>query len=159
LGFAVAVSWALDGGKLYFDRFWDRPRSVYSIPALGGEPRLVLEDAFGASGGEVWPVATEGNVQPRRVAEGNGVSLDPTGRFLYISQTNKDPIALLRVPVAGGPAELIPVQGKFQMTNGLLSPAAVDAHGQILIEAASPNLFFTGPSSWTPPANRPHRST
>ncbi len=45
-GSAVDVSWARDGSRLFFDRFWERPAGVYSIPALGGEPTLLLEDGW-----------------------------------------------------------------------------------------------------------------
>jgi eukaryotic-like serine/threonine-protein kinase len=41
------IYWSKDGTKIYFAREDDRPTGVYSIPALGGEPRLVLEDAGG----------------------------------------------------------------------------------------------------------------
>ena len=39
------LSWSKDGTKIYFDRWGGVPLGVYSIPALGGEPRLLLEDA------------------------------------------------------------------------------------------------------------------
>ena len=45
-GSVTAVSWAPDGNKLYFDRVLDVPHGVFSIPVLGGEEQLVLEDAM-----------------------------------------------------------------------------------------------------------------
>ena len=44
-GAVANVAWARDGSKIYFDREWG-PGRVYSIGALGGEPRLVLENAW-----------------------------------------------------------------------------------------------------------------
>ena len=44
-GSVNAVSWSPDGTRLYFDRWNDMPRGVFSVPALGGEERLLLEDA------------------------------------------------------------------------------------------------------------------
>ena len=41
-----AISWAPDGNKIYFDRALDTPRGIYSVPVLGGEEQLVLEDAM-----------------------------------------------------------------------------------------------------------------
>src|SRR5262249_43310092 len=38
------VAWSLDGSKLYFDRW---PRGIYSVPVLGGDEQLVVEEAFG----------------------------------------------------------------------------------------------------------------
>lgn len=46
-GYAQEVYWGLDGSKLYFHRYSDQPRGVYSIPVLGGEPTLLRENAFG----------------------------------------------------------------------------------------------------------------
>jgi hypothetical protein len=46
-GYIATASWATDGSKIYFDRYWGHPRGVYSVPPLGGEPRLLLEDAYG----------------------------------------------------------------------------------------------------------------
>ncbi len=39
------VSWSADGSQIYYGRLTDVPHGVYSIPALGGEERLLLEDA------------------------------------------------------------------------------------------------------------------
>ena len=44
-GMQAQMSWAPDGSRIYFDRVWGGPRGVYSIPPLGGEPRLVLDHA------------------------------------------------------------------------------------------------------------------
>jgi predicted Ser/Thr protein kinase len=45
-GSATNISWARDGSRLFFDRFWERPSGVYSIPPLGGESTLLLEDGW-----------------------------------------------------------------------------------------------------------------
>jgi dipeptidyl aminopeptidase/acylaminoacyl peptidase len=44
-GMQAQMSWAPDGSRIYFDRVWGRPRGVYSISPLGGEPRLLLDTA------------------------------------------------------------------------------------------------------------------
>jgi DNA-binding beta-propeller fold protein YncE len=44
-GMQAQMSWAPDGSRIYFDRVWGRPRGVYSISPLGGEPRLLLDNA------------------------------------------------------------------------------------------------------------------
>lgn len=44
-GFVNEISWAHDGSKLYFDRVVATPKGIYSVPALGGDERLVLENA------------------------------------------------------------------------------------------------------------------
>ncbi len=45
LGFVEFVSWSPDGGTLYFSRRTEVPRGIFSIPFLGGEEHLVLENA------------------------------------------------------------------------------------------------------------------
>jgi len=45
-GSAINIAWGRDGSRLFFDRFWERPSGVYSIPPLGGEPTLLLEDGW-----------------------------------------------------------------------------------------------------------------
>jgi Tol biopolymer transport system component len=44
-GFVNEISWAPDGSNLFFDRNIGTPAGVYSVPALGGEERLVLANA------------------------------------------------------------------------------------------------------------------
>ena len=41
------VEWSADGSRLFFDRVTDVPLGVFSIPALGGDERLVLEGVQG----------------------------------------------------------------------------------------------------------------
>jgi hypothetical protein len=44
-GFVNEISWSPDGSKLYYDRTIGTPAGIYSVPALGGAERLVLENA------------------------------------------------------------------------------------------------------------------
>ena len=44
-GMVVDLSWSADGTKIYYDRSFDAPRGVFSIPVIGGEERLVLDAA------------------------------------------------------------------------------------------------------------------
>jgi hypothetical protein len=46
-GLVYNIGWAPDGSRIYYDRHLDTPRGVYSVPALGGEERLLLENAGG----------------------------------------------------------------------------------------------------------------
>jgi serine/threonine protein kinase/Tol biopolymer transport system component len=46
-GSIYKVCWSRDGNKLFFDRVGDVALGVFTIPPLGGEERLVLEDAQG----------------------------------------------------------------------------------------------------------------
>jgi hypothetical protein len=46
-GSIQTASWAADGSSILYDRITDVPNGIYSVPALGGEERLVLENAGG----------------------------------------------------------------------------------------------------------------
>jgi eukaryotic-like serine/threonine-protein kinase len=45
-GSVTSVTWSPDGSRIYYDRVMDTPRGVYSVPVVGGEEELVLEDAM-----------------------------------------------------------------------------------------------------------------
>ena len=46
LGFVEEITWSRDGASLYYDRVADVPHGIYSVPVLGGEEKLVLENAM-----------------------------------------------------------------------------------------------------------------
>ena len=46
-GSIFEVAWSPDGAVIYYDRKTDVPQGIYSVPVLGGEERLVLENALG----------------------------------------------------------------------------------------------------------------
>jgi predicted Ser/Thr protein kinase len=45
-GQVLSLSWPADGARIYYDRITDVPQGIYSVPVLGGEEHLVLENAF-----------------------------------------------------------------------------------------------------------------
>ncbi len=46
-GLTNIAAWSRDGTTVYFDRLLDVPVGIFSVPVLGGDERLVLEDAMG----------------------------------------------------------------------------------------------------------------
>jgi hypothetical protein len=44
-GIAFTLCWSTDGSHVYYDRITDAANGIYSVPALGGEERLVIESA------------------------------------------------------------------------------------------------------------------
>jgi dipeptidyl aminopeptidase/acylaminoacyl peptidase len=45
-GLVSNIAWSPDGALIYYDRITNVPQGIYSVPVLGGEERLVLEDAW-----------------------------------------------------------------------------------------------------------------
>ncbi len=45
-GQLLELNWSPDGNRIYFDRYAELPLGIFSVPALGGEEQLVLEDAM-----------------------------------------------------------------------------------------------------------------
>src|SRR5262249_32866757 len=45
-GVRIHAAWSRDGSKIYFTRGSTEGANVYSIPAVGGEERLVLDNAY-----------------------------------------------------------------------------------------------------------------
>jgi eukaryotic-like serine/threonine-protein kinase len=39
-------SWSSDGALIYYDRYTDGPQGIFSVPVLGGDERLVVENAL-----------------------------------------------------------------------------------------------------------------
>ncbi len=46
-GSVSEIAWSHDGTKLYYSRVKELPRGIFSVPVLGGDERLVIEDANG----------------------------------------------------------------------------------------------------------------
>jgi eukaryotic-like serine/threonine-protein kinase len=44
-GLTFTLCWSADSSLIYYDRYTDAPNGIYSVPALGGEERLVIENA------------------------------------------------------------------------------------------------------------------
>jgi len=43
LGFAGTCAWSPDGSRIFYDRYYDQLKGVFSVPALGGDEQMILE--------------------------------------------------------------------------------------------------------------------
>ena len=43
LGFVSVCSWSADGTRIFYDRYYDQLKGIYSVPALGGDEQMILE--------------------------------------------------------------------------------------------------------------------
>lgn len=88
IGFVSVCSWSADGTRIFYDRYYDQFKGIYSVPALGGDEQMVLE-----SGGipEALPdgslliaqINSQHELQslPARQREVPSASRDPAQRF------------------------------------------------------------------------------
>ena len=44
-GYVGSIAWSADGNRIFYDRSADVPMGIYSVPVLGGDEQMVLEDA------------------------------------------------------------------------------------------------------------------
>jgi hypothetical protein len=122
-------------------------RMLRQLPFDASEVRSLTASADGgtlyyAAGNVIWSVASDGSGTPKRLIDGNQVSADPGGRFLYVKQLAADPIRLLRVPLAGGDPWPVPTPAGLRLTIQDFAPAAVDSRGRLLLDTASRDSWF-----------------
>jgi sugar lactone lactonase YvrE len=43
IGFVSVCSWSADGSRIFYDRYYDQFKGIYSVPALGGDEQIILE--------------------------------------------------------------------------------------------------------------------
>ncbi len=91
--------------------------------------------------GAIWEQPVAGG-EPKRIAEGIDVTLDPKGEYLYVKHARKGTMGIVRIPVAGGDAEELRLPAEYHVAYPGLSPAAVDARGRILVPVSSSHSFY-----------------
>jgi len=91
--------------------------------------------------GAIWAQPVAGG-DPKRITEGNDVTIDPRGQYLYVKRAGMGLTRIMRIPVEGGEAEELPIPAEYHLANPGLSPAAVDARGRILVTVASKHSFY-----------------
>ena len=91
--------------------------------------------------GAIWAQPVAGG-EPKRITEGIDVTLDPKGQYLYVKRARKGAMEMIRIPVAGGDAEALPVPAEYHVANPQLSPSAVDDRGRILVTVISNHSFY-----------------
>jgi hypothetical protein len=102
------MSWSADGSHIYYDRATDSPNGIYSVPALGGEERLLIENAQ------------------------NPASL-PDGSILFGRPTPSRVIQLHRFWPASGKLEALPV---VIQTDSIAPIHSIDANRALILGRA-----------------------
>lgn len=108
----VALAASTDGNTLYYSS----DRMIWAIPASGGTPQ--------------------------RIAEGDGVAVDPKGKELIIKRDENSGGHLFLVPISGGPSRPIPIFGDWALAPMPIGQSAVDNDGKILIPVSPQDSWF-----------------
>jgi hypothetical protein len=101
LGWLAEVAWSRDGTSIYYDRVVDVPRGIYSVQVLGGEEKLVLENAMAPE------VLADGSLLIYRLNAQRNLQLShywpETGRIQELPVICRAEIAPLRVHIRAAP--------------------------------------------------------
>ena len=165
-GAVESCSWAPDGSRIYYDRWFDQPKGVFSVPALGGDEQLVLEDAVmpeGLPDGSLllvkinaehryqvfryWP--DNGRLQPYPLEVSNFYSAlraSPNGREALVLGTAMTPgaaagIHLFVVDLASGNLRQVPEESPGQFSDSP-SGAAFSHDGQAALAVSRDGSTF-----------------
>ena len=163
LGIVEYLCWSPDGSTIYFNRTLDVPMGVFSVPFLGGEERLVIENAAHPAAlpdGSLLVARRndEGRTQLTRVWPDTGrmqalpvdVTFDPGFRpWIRVSADGRRVVvalgsmydtpgkrSLIEVDVAAGTAHPIEVEG-----NPEIHAVALSADGASAIAAVAANAL------------------
>ena len=86
--------------------------------------------------------ALSDGAQPRQLADGDTVALDPAGKYLYVTQSTHNPTRLVRIDAVSGHEEEIPIPANLRIADIEQAPTAVDSRGRVLIDITSPSTWF-----------------
>ncbi len=107
-----------------------------------------------SSRGQIWALPLAGSSQPKLIIEGNQLSLDPQGQYLYVKQLSKSPARLVRVKVDGTASREIELPPGLRLTVDNPPSNAVDASGRLLFEVADPSTVFFRAAVYDPARKR-----
>ncbi len=90
----------------------------------------------------VWALPIAGG-RARRVRDGDGVAVDPAGKYLVIDVDEASQVRLFRVPLDGSAESEIFVRGDMRIPSGVhLTSNAVGPDGRIVVPAAPRSSWF-----------------
>jgi hypothetical protein len=118
---------------------------IREIPLPTGLPGNIsvspdLSTIYYALGGAVYSLT--GSAPAHRLGAGDAIALDPSGRFLYVKQFARQPIALARIDTASGEETMIRLPSEPRLTPVPLSATAIDSSQRMLLDTTSPRMWF-----------------
>ncbi|MGA2328846.1 MAG: winged helix-turn-helix domain-containing protein [Bryobacteraceae bacterium] len=126
---------SVEGGRV-LQRFQSDAQHVTAIAASPDGHTV-----YYASDGALWAQPVSGG-DPRKIGAGYDVAADPSGKSLYLMRAGVNGYELLRMPASGGEAEKIDLPAGYSLTPFLLSPAAVNRDGRILVSIKTLGVYF-----------------
>jgi eukaryotic-like serine/threonine-protein kinase len=96
--------------------------------------------------GSLWAVpAADGT--PRKISSGDGVAVDPNGKDLIVNLVESSGVRLERIPLSGGPAQDVQVQGGIPLDPLPLGGRSIRADGKLLVGTTPVNSWFFTPAT------------
>jgi eukaryotic-like serine/threonine-protein kinase len=93
------------------------------------------------SSGTVWSVPSQGG-SPSKICAGDGVAVDPNGRYLIVNLNEQEHVRLERVPFGGSPAQIIQVRSDLPISPIALGSNAINKDGRLLVSVAPSDSWF-----------------
>ena len=104
--------------------------------------------------GTVWSVPA-GDGEPRKIRGGNAVAVDPRGRDLLIALNETAGVRLIRMPIAGGSEQVVPLPSNLRLTSPIaLSGNAIGQDGRIAVRVAPMDSWFAPAAIFDPATGR-----
>ncbi len=91
--------------------------------------------------GSIWSIPASGGTASK-ICAGDGVAVDPHGRCLIVQLNETPKVRLLRVPMSGGSAEEVHIQGDVPLNYINIGAKAVSGEGKILVGIAPRDSYF-----------------
>jgi hypothetical protein len=146
----TSMAASTDGKTIYYTA----AASVWAVSAAGESGGALRLDGAGESGGGLRLDGAGG--APRRLAAGDGVSVDPNGLDLIVEHNELDGAHLFRVHLAGGSEQAIPFPKALSIVGGA-SGSSVNKDGRILVDVDSRDSCWERPAILDPRTGKVER--
>jgi WD40-like Beta Propeller Repeat len=99
---------------------------------------------FIAAGGNVWSIPADGG-EPRIIRAGDSVGVDPSGKFLLVQVIEFPQTRLIRVPLDGGAEQEIRLIGQYHLSSTPINSRMIKEDGRLVVSLVSPDSWFVSP--------------
>ncbi len=91
--------------------------------------------------GSIWSIPAAGGTASK-ICAGDGVAVDPRGSYLIVQLNETPKVRLRRIPLSGGSAGEVRIQGDVPLSYINIGARAVRGDGKILVGIAPPDSYF-----------------